>query len=404
MSDPGQGWRPRWPVVTFYAYVVSGRAAFSVPVFVLFFRARGLSFAEIGALEATYTVVVLLAETPTGYLGDRVGRRMSMLAGTLLSAAGAVGYAMAHSFPAFLAVSALRAVAGAFRSGATDAWLYETLAGDDDEDAFAHVRGRASALGIAAHGLAAVAGGALYAVDPLLPWFAEATVVASGAAILLTVRDPPRDGTDEERSVLHLARVARRTLTTRALGAFVVYTALLFGLLNTLHIFVQPVSVGVLGVDPTDLGALYAGFAVLSAALAASAGRIRETLGTRAWFAIAPPLLGLLLVGAVVEPWLALVGFVAARGVGAVSRPLANQYLNDRSPAAGRATVLSAASMVRSVATAPLNVAGGALAGAVALTHALGVLGVTLAAGCLLVLAVRFPVVDGGDPAGDTAG
>jgi MFS family permease len=396
------GQRPRLPVLKFYLYAASGRAAFTVPVFVLFFRARGLTFAEIGAVEATYTVVVLLAETPTGYLGDRLGRRRSMLLGSVLSAAGAVGYALAHSFAAFLAVSALRAVAGAFRSGATDAWLYETLAGADDGDAFADVRGRASALGIATHGVAAVAGGALYAVDPLLPWLAEAAVVAAGALVLLTVPDAPGEDGDGDRSLVHLARVARRTLTTRALGAFVVYTALLFGLLNTLEMFVQPVGVAVLGIDPTDLGALYAGFAVLSAALASQAGRIRETLGTRLWFGLVPPLLGLLLALVVVEPWLALAGFVAARGVGAVSRPLANQYLNDHSPTAGRATVLSAASMVRSVVTAPLNVAGGALAGAVALTHALGGLGVALAVGALLLLAWRVPVVDSATPVEET--
>lgn len=387
---------PPLPVLRFYVYAVAGRAAFSYPVFVLFFRARGLSFAEIGAVEATYTVVVLLAETPTGYLGDRIGRRRSMLAGTVLSAAGAVGYALAHTFVAFLAVSALRAVAGAFTSGASDAWLYETLADGDEADEFTDVRGRASSLGILAHGLAAVAGGALYAVDPLLPWAGDAATSLVGAAVLLTADEPGDDDADAAPSVRRTAAVARRTLARRSLGAFVLYTGLLFGLLNTVEMFVQPVSVEVLGIAPADLGLLYAGFTAVSATLAARTAAIREHVGTRAWFALAPPLLGLLLVAVLLEPWLALAAFVAMRGVAAVSRPLASQYLNDRTASEARATVLSAASLVRSMVTAPLNLAGGALAGTLLLTETLSALGAALTIGAGLIMLWRFPVVDKG--------
>jgi MFS family permease len=396
---------PSWSVLTFYTYAVTGRAAFSYPIFVLFFRSRGLSFAEIGAIEATYTVVVLLAETPTGYLGDRLGRRGSMIAGTVLSAAGAVGYALAHAFPAFLAVSALRAVAGAFKSGASDAWLYETLADEQDADEFAHVRGRASSLGIVSHGAAAVAGGALYAVHPLLPWAGDAVTSLVGTAVLLTADDPGDAESEESPGVRHLAGVARRTLAKRSLGAFVLYTGLLFGLLNTVEMFVQPTSVEVLDIPAANLGFLYAGFTVLSAALASQTERIRERVGTRAWFALAPPLLGLLFFAVLVEPWLALAAFFAMRGVAAVSRPLASQYLNDRTASEGRATVLSAASMVRSTFTAPLNVAGGALAGALLLPETLGVLGATLLVGAGAIMLWRFPVVDDGEvEVGDVAG
>lgn len=388
--------RPSWPLIAFYVYTAAVRAGFTVPIFVLFFRSRGLSFAEIGAVEATYTVVVLLAQTPTGYLGDRVGRWDSMLAGTLLSALGAVGYALAHSFPVFLAVSALRAVAGAFRSGATDAWLYETLASDHDEEAFARVRGRASSIGFVTRGAAAVAGAGLYAVHPLLPWAAEFLALATGAVILLTVRD--RDGAEatEGAPIQGVATVARRTLSKRSVGAFVAYTGLLFGLLNTLEIFVQPVSVDVLGIAPGHLGFVYAGFTVVAAALASQAGRIREVVGPGAWFGLVPPALGALLVAVVAAPRLALVAFFAMRGVGAVSRPLASQYLNDRTASEGRATVLSAASTIRSVFTAPLNVLGGALAGAVAFPLALGLLGAGLLVGSAAIFVWQFPVVEDG--------
>lgn len=411
--------RGRRPVAKYYLYRVTQSAAFTVPIFVLFFRSRGLSFAAIGLVEAIFTVVVLVGEVPTGYVGDRVGRRASMLAGTVLTAVGAAAFVLAHSLPAFALVVALRGVAATFQSGSREAWLYETLAAEADSEAFARASGRAGALSRASHAVAALVGSALYAVHPALPWLAEAAVVGSGALVLLTVPDSPREAsgegnpdaiedgaeagsgdpaTDTPQSPRRTLAVARATLSRRALAAFVVYAGLLFGLLNTLEIYVQPVSVGVAGVAPAHLGALYAGLTLVAAVAAAAAGRVRDAVGVAGWFAAAPVALGAVLVAvavapAALAPALALLAFVGARAVGAVSGPLADQYLNDHADDAARATVLSGAGMVRSLLVAPLNVLGGVLAGTVALTAAMGALGALLAVGAAAILLLRFPVV-----------
>ncbi len=395
---------PSSPVAKYYAYRVARSATFTVPIFVLFFQWRGLSLGQIGAVEATYTVVVLAFEAPTGYVSDRIGRRDSMLVGTVLSGVSVAGYALAGSFPAFLAVAALRGVAATFTSGATAAWLYETLAERDREAEFAAVTGRARTLGLATHGVAAVAGGALYGVDRLLPWVLEGAFVVAAASVLLTVREPSpassdaataEDAPDDDAiGVREALGVVRTTFARRTVGAFVAYTALLFGLLNTLEMYVQPVAVEVIGVAPAHLGFAYAGFTAVGAVAASQAGRVQRTLGARGWFAVAPPLFGGLLALAALWPVLAMALFFAERGLATVSRSVAGQYLNDRTPSAGRATVLSAWSMARSVATAPLNVLGGALATAVALPVALGVLGGVLLVGALAALAAWLPAAD----------
>lgn len=231
----------------------------------------------------------------------------------------------------------------------------------------------------------------------MLPWAGDAITSFAGTFVLLTTMEPSPGDVDRSPSVGRLVRVAHRTLSKRAVGAFVVYTGLLFGLLNTVEILVQPVSVDVVGIAPAHLGFVYAGFTVLSAALASQSGPIREVVGPKAWFGLVPPALGALFAAVVAAPWVALVAFFAMRGVSAVSHPLASQYLNDRTASEGRATVLSAASMIRSVFTAPLNVVGGVLVGALVLPLALGVLGVALLLGSLVVLVYRFPVVDSGD-------
>ncbi|PSP80824.1 hypothetical protein BRC81_01690 [Halobacteriales archaeon QS_1_68_20] len=108
-----------------------------------------------------------------------------------------------------------------------------------------------------------MAGGALYGVDRLLPWVLEGAFVVTAAGVLLTAREPSAAETNPEEAgagpgagddaigVREALGVVRATFSQRSAGAFVAYTALLFGLLNTLGMYVQPVAVEVVGVVPS---------------------------------------------------------------------------------------------------------------------------------------------------------
>ena len=388
-------WLPRAEVARFYAFRVSQSAGFSLPIYVLFFQSRGLSLAEIGAVEALFTVFVVAAETPTGYLGDRFGRRASLLVGTALSALGVVGFVFARSFAAFAVVIVVRAVAEAFRSGATDAWLYETLAGDADTDRFAHVSGRASALGLATLAGASLVGGGLYAIDPIYPWVLEGAALTTGLAILLGMDEPERTsdvGAGSTRfSPRETLAAVRSTVANRAVGPLVLAVGLLAGVTNTMEFYLQPVAVATPWLSATELGPLYAGLTLASAGVAARAGWIEDRFGVRGWFLVGLPLLGGALVVVAVAPALALPVFVMGRAVRGATTPIFGQFLNDRADE-GRATVLSAASTVRSLFTAPLNLLGGGLATTYALSTGLGGLGAVLLVGLVCTLAAWRPL------------
>ncbi|TKX82971.1 MFS transporter, partial [Halorubrum sp. SS5] len=64
----------------------------------LFFLAQGLSFTQIAVLEALYNLTTVFGEIPTGYVGDRVGRRNSLLIGTALISATLLGIGLSDSF------------------------------------------------------------------------------------------------------------------------------------------------------------------------------------------------------------------------------------------------------------------------------------------------------------------
>ncbi|WP_137285231.1 MFS transporter [Halorussus salinisoli] len=417
---------PPRPVLVFYCYVVSRSLAFTVPIYVVFYQARGLSLAQFGLLEATYTVAVLGFEFPTGYLSDRIGRRNGLAVANALGALGAVGYALAHSFPAFLAAVVVRAVGATFSSGASDAWLYEMLADEDAEAEFARVSGHARALGLAGQAGAAVVGSWAYGTSHVLPWALDAAALMAGVGLLVVTvpsdraetnvydsknntKDSKRNGKQssadapEYLTVSEAVAVTRTALVRPGLRSFVAYTALFLGVTASALLFVQPVSVDVLGIAPERLGVVYAGLTLVSAAAASQTGRLKAAVGVAGWFRVVPFLAAGGLLAVLVEPWLALVLFFVLRALAVTSRPLADGHINDEIETRGRASVLSTVSMLRSVAVAPLKIAAGALAVS-ALPTMLAALGAVLLVGGGALALVGTPLSDSGSrPSADSS-
>lgn len=403
---------PSRPVGVFYLYVLSRSLAFTVPIYVVFYQSRGLSLAEFGLLEAAYTGAVLGFEFPTGYLSDRIGRRNGLAVANALGALGAVGYALAHSFPAFLVAVVVRAIGATFSSGASDAWLYEVLADADAEAEFARVSGRARALGLAGQAGAALVGSRAYAVSHLLPWALDAAALLAGVGLLVAAVPAERAESNDNNSkgnkdnsestapdyltVSEAVGVTRTALARPGLRSFVAYTSLFLGVTASALLFVQPVSVDVLSIPPERLGTVYAGLTLVSAVAASQTGRIEAVVGVSAWFRVAPFLAAVGLLAVLVEPWLALPLFFLLRALAVTSRPLADGRINDAIRSRGRASVLSTVSMLRSVAVAPLKIAAGALAVA-ALPRMLAVLGGVLLVGSVGLAVWAAPLSVGRD-------
>lgn len=375
------------PIGRYYAYVLFASASFTVPIFVLFFSGRGLDLAQIGLMEATWSVVVVAFEAPTGYVADRIGRRNALAVASLLGGLGAVLFTLAHSFPVFLAIVALRGVASTFSSGSRQAWLYDHLAATGRTDDFSAVSGRARSLALAGGVGATVLGSALYALDPTYPWLLEGAIVGASALVVLSLPATGATADDADRlTPVEAALVARDAFTAPAVGGFVAYAALLFATITGAWLLIQPVSVDPVGIPAASLGWLYAGLTLVGAGAAAMAGRVDDRLGLRRWFLLAPLLVGGALLAVLVHPWLAIGAFVIHRAVGSVSNPLFDQYVNDAIGSAGRATVLSTARMVRSLAGAALKLLAGALATWYLLSEALALLGVVVLVGAGLTV------------------
>ncbi|WP_435334959.1 MFS transporter [Haloarchaeobius sp. TZWWS8] len=392
---------PDASVLRYYLYKATKAVEFYRPVMYLYFLSQGLTFTQITALEATYNLVTVLGEVPTGYVGDRVGRRNSLLLGTGLITATLVGLGFAQSFPTFLALYAVWSLGYAFRSGTEDAWLYDTLTADLSSDDFARVRGRGESVALLTGVVAAVVGGYLGGVDLRLPFWVAAVVTALGIPVLLSLREPAtvEGAGGDTLSPRRALAIAREVLTRRHVRAFVLAYYLLFAaVLYLVFVFVQPVFEAVVldfGLPKSDveraLGWYYAAISLVGAALSYRAGAIEELVGLRAWFFALPLLVGGALLASWAVPLLALPVLLFVRGIADTTRTFASQYVNDRIDSVGRATVLSTMAMVSALAVVPFQLGSGVISDRTSPLVALAVAGVVLVCGTLVVWVWESP-------------
>jgi len=394
----------RGNLIKYYLYKSTKAVEFYRPIMYLFFLAQGLNFTQIAILEAIYNLTTLLGEIPTGYIGDRVGRRNSLLIGTVTIAVTLFGIGLSESFLALAVLYVCWSAGYNFRSGSEDAWLYDTLTDDLSEDEFAHVRGRGESAALAVGAGAAIVGGYLGSIDLSYPWFVAAAVTGFGAVVLLTLDEPEtyKKTDTDDLSFRRTVGIVKQALSKRNLRAFILYYYVLYAAVTYLvFVFLQPIFQTVvvdLGVSPEQveslLGWFYAAYSFVGAVLSYYTGAIKEFIGIQTWFVVLPFIVGAALVGMYFVPLLALPTFLVARGLSDVTRSFAGQYVNNRIETLGRATVLSAMAMVSGLAVIPFQLGSGVLSDYVSPLFALAVGGVVLIVGSGVILSWELPVTE----------
>lgn len=405
----------RSAVRRFYAYRISVSNGFYLPVSVLYLqRVRGFGLDDIGLIMAGFSAAMVVAEIPTGYVGDRLDRRTSLALGNLILAIFMAGYTIVETPLAYLALHVFWAFGWAFRSGTADAWLYELLAVEGEESEFARMRGRSSTIQMTFEAITAGLASALVVVSWSLPFLANAAVATLGIPLLLTAPSAEGEVDDAEAAedsfTVREAITALRVQVGRAdVRRFVAYATLFSVLFQVTRVFEQP-ALTVVGISAAELGLLYTGLKFSAAGAALTAGWVQARLGPRTLFGLLVPIWGIAFLGVAVLPVVIVPVVFLNRGLHAITRPIRNQYLNDRLADVGRATVLSGVSMVMMTAGGIAKFASGEVAAAVGLLRFLAVGGIGIAAvGGLLWVALspvqsadEFRATDvGGIPSSD---
>ena len=366
-------------VLKYYLYKALGSPGFYMPIYVLYLLSNGVSYTQIGLIGTIQSAVTIGGEIPTGYVGDRIGRRNSLLVAQVAYVIAVAGFIVSTDFVGFALSFALFSFATTFVSGSDQAWLYDILTERLDEDTFTRVQGRGAAIRQWVMAVTMILGGLLYALDHVYPFLAGFVMRAATFAVILWMptnaqyeRDEGETTDGDRLTILDALPIVREKLTGPSLRWFVAFVALFYGARLTATSYIQPIVVetmrstfgavlGTVGVpEVAALGLLYASFTAVSGIASDHADTLEAALGVRRSLLAVPVITCLLFVVPAFVPAAAFLMFFVARSSRSLLGPIVGQYLNDRIASVGRATV----SMVYALARMPFMIGSGAIADA----------------------------------------
>lgn len=322
---------------------VANMALFTIPVLVVYYRHHGLSMQDVMLLQAIFAVTMVLIEVPSGYFSDVLGRRKTMIIGTILAMCGWACYVVAASFSEFLVAEAFLGIGMSFMSGTDSAMLYDSLLELGHTEQSLKEEGAQMSYANFSEAGASVIGGALAAVSLHLPFYVQAVwmllpIVASVMLVEPSVhrRAGHQAGWQEMKDIL--SRVFRHDRQIRSL---IISSSILSASTLTMVWLIQPYWTYV-GIPVALFGVLWASGNALVGVVSIRAHRVAERYSTHSILAVLMVAVSLSSIVAGLWPSMITAGLLAVMYISrGLLNPIVNNDLNKHVTSGQRATVLS---------------------------------------------------------------
>lgn len=343
-------------LLTVYTFLIN--SVFILPVIVLFYRDElQLTFHQFLIGEAVFAAVIILLEVPSGWLADIWGRKKTIVAAGVSALAGYTLVATASGFWTATLGQAVIGIAVSFHSGTLSAFLYDTLLSEGRESEYRKREGFRHGFCLYSVAFAAAVGGALYQIDHYLPILAEIVFIILAIAVSLFLKEPPRHQRAVEKNPFHDALETMKYALHghKEIGALIAMIALTFGS-TKLFLWAQQPYYAELHIPESVYGFLLAGSMLL--------GGVGGHLGhhiLRNWqgMAVLKFLLATVVVICLTAGLSATYGGFAVLTLGALiwgfGWPRVQETINQAVGSERRATILSTASLMYSVAFIPFS-------------------------------------------------
>lgn len=312
-----------------------------MPIVVLFYQDNGLSMSQIFLLKSVYSIAMVVAELPSGYLADVWGCRRTLLLGAILGTIGMVIYSLSADFASFMVAEVILGVGFSFISGADSALLYDSLKAKNRELEYIKFEGRITSVGNFAEALAGVAGGLLATVSFRTPYYFQIAVAAIAIPAAYFLKEPQHVQERVQLKMKEILSIVKLTYQQPEMRSAILISSFTGAATLTYAWFVQPyfieagVPVAVFGILWTLLNLSTGVFSMLSY-------KIERWLGRKNTLLLIVILLSAGFILTSIEISMAgialLFGFYMVRGL---ATPVLKHYINQYTDSKVRATILS---------------------------------------------------------------
>lgn len=344
---------------------------FYLPVFVFYLQHRGLTLAEINALQFVPLLTIALFELPTGIFGDRFGRARSVVAGLICIGLSEASMLIAHTFWHFVVLQIVLGIGFAFISGSMTALLVDSVPmGDDHDRTVKRQLGWLSAATRIGGVLSFTLAGWLFPDTNesrfFWPIVATAAMWFTSAGLVGRVRERPQAAhEDHPRStswtlIQHGLRDLRHSAALRRIVAL----SVLSNPLDFYWIVIYQPVLAQSSVPSAWYGPALAAGSLLAAAVEGNAERIERNLPKRYGLQMMLLLPAILYMTLALPhaAWLTVALFVLHKGTMYAATPLLSAYTNAELTPQSRATALSMISLLSTAYQAAIGLPLGWLA------------------------------------------
>jgi len=314
-----------------------------MPVIVLFFMDNGLSVEQVMWTQTAYSLSVALFEMPSGYFSDKLGRRLTLILGMLITIMGYLVMSASYSFWWFVGAEILMGLGGSFISGTDSAMLYDTLLQLKRENTYLKLEGRMYSIATFSEAVAAIFGGwiaATFGMRMTVYAFIGCLVVGLVCAVRLVEPQVEKNQTtDNNTSIRDILRFT--FLQNKMLRWYIILSASIGTSTLTMAWFTQPYMQGA-GLSLTTIGWLWSALNLTVAVFAFGAYYVYRFLNKRqiVILIVAGIVTGFGGLGWSYGIW-GLIFIFLIYIVRGIATPVLKDFVNELTPSNMRATVLS---------------------------------------------------------------
>ena len=335
-------WR-RWSRA-FDAFNLATNTSFTRAIWIIYLAGQGYSPLALGLLEMLFHVAKFATEVPTGIFADILGRRKSLVIYCVLSSLETLFF-LKPVVPLMILSFVLSGTAFAFLGGASEAILWNIAGHSEPADQarrYSRLVSRMYLVGMIGEFIGSSAGGFLGKVLIVLPFLLTSAFALLGIIPLFLLPEQKVAASERTGALRHLGKSLRIVWRSPALVGLLLISGLTTSCWQTIYFFYQ-LYLHDLGFSLSAIGLIVAASTATNFLFTASAPYVMRRLKER-WLIplfVVSELLGLALMSQP-QGWLELPGYlIFFQASVAVLSPAISTYINQRSPEAQRATVLS---------------------------------------------------------------
>jgi MFS family permease len=344
--------------IQLYAWVAFAQGlVFWQAIWFLYFQ-NTLSGAEAILLYVVYDISVTILEVPSGYMSDRLGRRITLIASGVCALLGTALLAMGSTFAAFALAQALIGAATAFCSGTGSSLLFESLRAEGREDEVEAQELRVWRFGFIASALSAATGGMMTQLYQTLPFWAGIVTAAIMLGLASRLSDPPRTEASDP-PLAHQARAILAALRKPVLIWLFALSTIMYAFSHVIYVFGQRFIFEALatrdlqGEAPVISGFVSGTMMLISVASSVIAWRVRRRFGLAPTLMLAFGIqIGLITVLALTNSVIAIAFLFLRMVPSSLSTPFVLARIQTELSSDMRATYLSVQSFVGRIALA----------------------------------------------------